>query len=108
MPSNDDERDNGINPRGTGEPVPEDSESIGSDPERIAHANLVNDPPTDTTVMLPCLHWGTVSHKSGDRLYRCHCGEEAIIRAVQRTVTKFVVAEKQPQLPSLMEQLESD
>jgi hypothetical protein len=89
----------GTSSRFKGESVPEDTQTVESDTGSVAAANLVNDPPTDTTVMLPCMHWGTVSHKTGDRLVRCHCGQEAVIRAVQRTVTKYVVAQTEPELP---------
>ena len=107
--SNDDKSasGNGIDSQSAGGSLPAPDVETRPDAGGIEAANLVNDPPTDTTVMLPCMHWGTVSHKTGDRLYRCQCGQEAIVRAVQRTVTKYVVADRHIQ-PSLLEQLESD
>jgi hypothetical protein len=46
--------------------------------------------PVDTAVSLPCGHWTTVQHSSGDRKTFCtNCGEWSLVRAEKVIVTRF-------------------
>jgi len=50
----------------------------------------------DTAVFLPCEHWATVSHVSGDRMTTCpQCGEETVVRAESVNVIRYLMLDEE-------------